>query len=322
MPRAASKLHQYVTVIQTLDLTKDYEVGSFSRIRHRALDRLAIDVEDGETFGLIGPNGAGKSTTLKLLMGLIFPTAGEAKILGKPIGDRDAKSQIGYLPEHPYFYDYLTGRELLDYFGQLFGLSRRERASRVEELLDKVGMTSFGDVALRKYSKGMTQRLGIAQALINRPKLVLFDEPMSGLDPVGRREMTLLVRELRDAGVTVLFCSHILSDVEQLCDRVAILNQGKLVEIGKLDDILDVSLHAIEVTVENLSESLTEVLRKKAREVETSGARARIVFDRREDFDDAVASLTSGGARLLTVTPVKQSLEEHFVAEVSGAEST
>ena len=162
-------------------------------------------VEEGETFGLIGPNGAGKTTTLKLLMGLVFPTEGEAKILGKPIGDRDAKSEIGYLPEQPYFYDYLTGRELLNYFGQLFGLSRTERRTRVEELLDKVGMTASGDVALRKYSKGMTQRLGIAQALINRPKVVFFDEPMSGLDPLGRREMTLLIRELRDSGVTVFF---------------------------------------------------------------------------------------------------------------------
>jgi len=307
-------------VIRTVNLTKDYEIGSFSRKKHRALDHLELLVEEGETFGLIGPNGAGKTTTLKLLMGLVFPTEGEAEILGKPIGDRDAKSQIGYLPEQPHFYDYLTGRELLNYFGQLFGLGRSERRARVEELLDKVGMTASGDVALRKYSKGMTQRLGIAQALLNRPKVVFFDEPMSGLDPVGRREMTLLIRELRDSGVTVFFCSHILPDVEQLCDRVAILNQGKLVQVGRLSEILDVSIQAIEVEVENLSEALAAELRGKTNEIETSGTRARMVFARREDFDAALPPLISGGARLLSVTPVKQSLEEHFFAEVSGAE--
>ncbi len=306
------------TVIQTTNLTKDYEVGLFSRKKLRALDHLELVVEEGETFGLIGPNGAGKTTTLKLLMGLVFPTEGEAKILGKPIGCRDAKSEIGYLPEQPYFYDYLTGRELLHYFGQLFGLSRTERRARVEELLDKVGMTASGDVALRKYSKGMTQRLGIAQALLNRPKVVFFDEPMSGLDPIGRREMTLLIRELRDSGVTVFFCSHILSDVEQLCDRVAILNEGKLVEIGRLSEILDVSIQAIEVEVENLSEALAAELRGKTSEMEKSGTRARMVFARQEDFDAALGPLTGGGARLLSVTPVKQSLEEYFVAEVSG----
>ena len=306
------------TVIQTINLTKDYEVGSFSRKKLRALDHLELVVEEGETFGLIGPNGAGKTTTLKLLMGLVFPTEGEAKILGKPIGCRDAKSEIGYLPEQPYFYDYLTGRELLHYFGQLFGLGRSERRRRVEELLDKVGMTESGDVALRKYSKGMIQRLGIAQALLNRPKVVFFDEPMSGLDPIGRREMTLLIRELRDSGVTVFFCSHILSDVEQLCDRVAILNKGKLVELGRLSEILDVSIQTIEVEVENLSEALAAEILGKTRKIEKSGTRARIVFARREDFDAALGPLTDGGARLLSVTPVKQSLEEHFVAEVSG----
>ena len=306
------------TVIQTINLTKDYEVGSFSRRKLRALDHLELEVEEGETFGLIGPNGAGKTTTLKLLMGLVFPTEGEAEILGKPVGDRDTKSEIGYLPEQPHFYDYLTGRELLNYFGQLFGLSRTERGARVEELLDKVGMTASGDVPLRKYSKGMTQRLGIAQALVNRPKVVFFDEPMSGLDPIGRREMTLLIRELRDSGVTVFFCSHILPDVEQLCDRVAILNEGKLVEIGRLAEILDVSIQAIEVEVENLSEALEAELRGEASEIKKSGTRARIVFARREDLDAALRALTGGGARLLSVTPVKQSLEEYFVAEMSG----
>lgn len=302
--------------VETKGLTKDYEVGHIATKTRRALDHLDLTVEEGETFGLIGPNGAGKTTTLKLLMGLVFPTEGEARILGKPVGDREMKRQIGYLPEHPYFYDYLTGRELLLYFGQLFGLSPEERHARAEELLEKVGMTESADVPLRKYSKGMTQRLGIAQALINRPKVVFFDEPMSGLDPVGRREMTLLVRELHASGVTVFFCSHILSDVEQLCDRVAILNRGKLIEVGKLTDILDVSVHTVEVVLENASSELEARIRERAREVERLGERLRIAFSEPSEFDASLELLTGDGARLVSVTPVKQTLEEHFVREL------
>ena len=307
--------------VQTWNLTKDYDVGSLSRQKHRALDHLDLKVEEGETFGLIGPNGAGKTTTLKLLMALIFPTEGEAQILGSPAGALEVNRQIGYLPEHPYFYDYLTGRELLDYFGQLFGLSRTERRERTEELLDKVGMSSAADVPLRKYSKGMTQRLGIAQALINRPKMVFLDEPMSGLDPIGRREMTLLIRELKDSGVTVFFCSHILPDVEQLCDRVAILNRGKLVEIGRLDEILDVSIKAVEVEVENLDAGLEAELDGRVKAIERSGARARLTFASGEDFDASLSLLTRNGVRLVSVMPIRQSLEEHFVAEISEEET-
>ena len=208
-----------MTDVEIDGLTKDYPVGSFSRKTKRALDNLSLSIDRGETFGLIGPNGAGKTTTLKLLMGLVFPTEGRAKILGKPLHDLTMKAQIGYLPEQPYFYDYLTGRELLNYFGQLFGLERGERLRRTNDLLQRVGLTAAGDTQLREYSKGMTQRLGVAQALLNRPRIVFLDEPMSGLDPMGRRDMTVLVRELKNEGVTVLFCSHILPDVEALCDR-------------------------------------------------------------------------------------------------------
>jgi ABC-2 type transport system ATP-binding protein len=309
-------------VVETIGLTKDYEVGHIATKTRRALHGLDLAVEEGETFGLIGPNGAGKTTTLKLLMGLVFPTEGEAKILGKPVDDRDMKREIGYLPEHPYFYDYLTGRELLLYFGQLFGLEKSERRARAEELLDKVGMTDSADVPLRKYSKGMTQRLGIAQALINRPRVVFFDEPMSGLDPVGRREMTLLVRELKDAGVTVFFCSHILPDVEQLCDRVAILNRGKLVEIGRLSEILDVSVQTVEVIVEGASEALERQLRERAREVHRAGERLNVEFAEQRDFDATLELLSSNGVKLVSVTPVKQTLEDHFVKELGKEASS
>jgi ABC-2 type transport system ATP-binding protein len=309
--------------VEILGLSKDYDVGSFVRKRRRALDRLDLVVEPGEIFGLIGPNGAGKTTTLKLLMGLIFPTEGEARILGRPLGNADMKRRVGYLPEHPYFYDYLTGRELLLYFGQLFGLPKRERNDRAAELLDKVRMTEAADVPLRKYSKGMTQRLGIAQALVNRPSLVFLDEPMSGLDPVGRREMTQLIRELKDAEVTVFFCSHILPDVEQLCDRVAILNRGKLIEVGRLADILDVSIQTVEVVAENVSVEVERTLVPSARELRRTGERCLIAFRAPEDFDRALPLFVESGARLVSVNRVKQTLEDHFVREIGyqGRES-
>jgi ABC-2 type transport system ATP-binding protein len=308
-------------VVETSGLTKSYDAGSFLPKRRVALDGLNLQVREGEIFGLIGPNGAGKTTTLKLLMGLVFPTAGEATILGKPVGDLDVKRQIGYLPEHPYFYDYLTGRELLHYFGQLFSIPRRERESRSEELLAKVRMTEAADLPLRKYSKGMTQRLGIAQALLNRPRLVFLDEPMSGLDPVGRREMTLLIRELRESGTTVFFCSHILPDVEALCDRVAILNRGKLVEIGRLSEILDVSVRSVELVAEGVSEDVERKVSGSLLEVRRRGERCHLSFPGRAELDAALPILLQGGARVVSVHPLAETLEDHFVREVASGEA-
>jgi ABC-2 type transport system ATP-binding protein len=307
-----------VRAVETRGLTKDYLVGSFFQKKKRALEPLDLEVDEGEIFGLIGPNGAGKTTTLKLLMGLVFPSGGEARILGRALDDPEMKQQIGYLPEHPYFYDYLTGRELLNYFGQLFGLSREERSQRSRELLEKVGMTEAADVPLRKCSKGMTQRLGIAQALVNRPRLVLLDEPMSGLDPIGRREMSLLIRELRESGVTVFFCSHILSDVEQLCDRVAILNRGKLVESGRLSEIMDVSLRALEAVVEGLTPELESRITGSFQHSRRQGSRCHLSFRDTADFERALPVLIEGGARLTSLNPVKETLEDHFVREVKA----
>jgi ABC-2 type transport system ATP-binding protein len=307
-----------VRAVETRGLTKDYAIGSFLPKTKRALHRLDLDVEEGETFGLIGPNGAGKTTTLKLLMGLVFPSQGEARILGRPLDDPEVKQQVGYLPEQPYFYDYLTGRELLNYFGQLFGLSRQERDARSRKLLEKVGMSEAADVPLRKYSKGMTQRLGIAQALVNRPRLVFLDEPMSGLDPLGRREMSLLIRELRDAGVTVFFCSHILSDVEQLCDRVAILNRGKLVEAGRLSEIIDVSIRSVEVVVDGLRPELEGRIAGSFLDLRRQGARSHISFPDVPSFEKSLPLLIGGGARLVSVNPVKETLEDHFFREVQA----
>lgn len=299
-------------------LTKDYPTGSLSLKSKRALDHLDLTIDEGEIFGLIGPNGAGKTTTIKLLMGLIFPTEGQARILGKPVGDLTMKSKIGYLPEQPYFYDYLTGRELLDYFGQLFGMARTERRQRSEELLRRVDLAAAGDTQLRKYSKGMTQRLAVAQALLNRPRVVFLDEPMSGLDPMGRREMTMLVRELHDEGVTVLFCSHILADVEALCDRVAILNQGKQVKTGRLGEILDLSL-TIEVVLDEVSESLETKLAGIGKGLQRLAKGVRVELPDEEALAKVLNLIQENGARLVSVSPVKQTLEEYFVREVARA---
>jgi ABC-2 type transport system ATP-binding protein len=309
-----------VRAVETRGLAKDYAVGSLVPKTRRALHPLDLDVEEGETFGLIGPNGAGKTTTLKLLMALIFPSAGEARILGMPLDDPRMKQQIGYTPEQPYFYDYLTGRELLDFIGQLFGLSAKERARRSGELLEKVGMSAAADVPLRKYSKGMTQRIAIAQALVSRPRLVFLDEPMSGLDPIGRREMSLLIRELRDSGITVFFCSHILSDVEQLCDRVAILNKGRLVASGPLSSILDVSVRSLEAIVEGFTPELESRLMGSLLSCRRQGAASHLSFRDRAEFDRALPQLLQSGARLVALNVVKESLEDRFMREVAAGD--
>src|SRR6266513_6522256 len=225
--------------ISTEALTKHYTVGFWRPRPYVAIDALTLQVHAGEVFGFLGPNGAGKTTTLKLLMQLIFPTSGRAEILGKPAGDLDVKRRIGYLPENPYFYDYLTAEELLEYFASLFGYAAAERRARASRLLDEVGIGAERRLQLRKFSKGMLQRVGIAQALVNEPELVIFDEPMSGLDPLGRRDVRALILALRDRGCTVFFSSHVLSDAEALCSRVAILARGRLVASGSLNEMLE-----------------------------------------------------------------------------------
>src|SRR6187397_660037 len=238
--------------LATYELTKDFAVGFWRKRPYRALDRLTLDVEAGEVFGFLGPNGAGKTTTLKLLMQLVFPSSGRAEILGRPLGDVAVKRRIGFLPENPYFYDYLTAEELLTYFASLFGYRGAERRARASRLLDEVGIGAERKLQLRKFSKGMLQRVGIAQALINEPELVIFDEPMSGLDPLGRRDVRALILSLRDKGVTVFFSSHVLSDAEALCSRVAILAKGRLVTTGRLSDMLAFQIQGWELVASHV----------------------------------------------------------------------
>src|SRR6267142_720147 len=235
-------------IVEIENLTKDYEVGFWRKRKVRALDGLSLSVEQGEIFGFLGANRAGKTTTLKLLMRLIYPTAGQARILGHDIAEVAMHHRIGYLPENPYFYDYLTAREFLEYCAELFGFPRNARKRQAEDLLRRVRLDEKSwNTQLRKFSKGMLQRVGLAQALVNDPEVVFLDEPMSGLDPVGRREVRDLIAALRPEGKTVFMCSHILSDIEVLCDSVAILKGGSVARSGSLEELRAAEMSAIEI---------------------------------------------------------------------------
>jgi ABC-2 type transport system ATP-binding protein len=305
------------SALSTFELTKDYAVGFWRKRPYRALDALTIDVAPGEVFGFLGPNGAGKTTTLKLLMQLVYPTSGRGELLGRPLGDVEARRRIGYLPENPYFYDYLTAEELLVYFAGLFGYSSPERKARARRLLDEVGIGGERRLQLRKFSKGMLQRVGIAQALINDPELVILDEPMSGLDPLGRREVRQLILRLRDRGCTVFFSSHVLSDAEALCSRVAILAKGRLATSGRLTDILAFEAHGWELIVADLPPTRLAALGDRVRKaVEIGADRYQLELPADTPPERLVAELTAGGARLVSLNPLRATLEDFFVEQV------
>ncbi len=304
--------------IEIKNLTKEYTVGFWRKKPVRALDNLNLEVHQGESFGFLGPNGAGKTTTLKILMRLIFPTGGEAKILGADLNDMAMRARIGYLPEQPYFYDYLTARELLVYCGKLFGLSKSESLSRAEKLIQQVGLEHAADKQLRKYSKGMLQRAGLAQSLINDPEVLFLDEPMSGLDPMGRREVRDLIAGLRAQGKTVFFSSHVLSDVEVLCDRVAIMNKGCLIESGKLSDILGKCTNELEAVVANVPAQALAELQSFALMVTPVAEGARIRLESERQIERLVTIVHRNGGNVISLNPVRESLEDLFVREVSS----
>ena len=308
--------------LSTFDLTKDYPVGFWRKRRCRALDRLTLDVNQGEVFGFLGPNGAGKTTTLKLLMQLVFPTGGRAEIFGRPAGDRDVKRRIGYLPENPYFYDHLTADELLVYFAGLFGYGAAERRRRASRLLDEVGIGAERRLPLRTFSKGMLQRVGIAQALINDPELLILDEPMSGLDPLGRRDVRAIVLSLRDRGGTVFFSSHVVSDAEALCSRVAILAGGRLAASGRLTEILAFRARGWELVVADAPEAVIARVGSRARRVVRLGD-GRYSLELPIDAPPArlVGEVTAAGAHLVSLNPIRETLEDFFVEHVAARQS-
>jgi ABC-2 type transport system ATP-binding protein len=302
--------------IETQNLTKEYPYGFLHLKRKTSLENLTMQVEDGEVFGFLGPNGAGKSTTIKLLMGIIFPTAGSAQILGKPVSDVSMHRDIGYLPEQPYFYDYLTAAEVLDYFARFHGFSATERKERVQRILQKVGLETAGKIQLRKFSKGMLQRVGLAQAIVHDPKLLILDEPMSGLDPMGRREVRDIILELKNAGKTILFSTHILSDAETLCDRVGVIAGGQLRGVGAPGSIVGVKSLGMEIIFELTgSGAQIEEVRAKATK---SGANYRMSVIEL-DLYAALEELRGAGAKIISVTRIKPTLEDFFM-ELVGKE--
>ena len=301
-------------ILRTEGLTKTFEVG-LRRRRVVAVDDLSLQVAEGEIFGFVGPNGAGKTTTIKMLMGLIHPTRGRAFIFDAPIPSQAAKARIGYLPEHPAYYDFLTGLEALRLFAELAGVPPPERALRCEEVLGLVGLAGAEDRQIRRYSKGMQQRLGIAQALVADPAFVVLDEPMSGLDPVGRKEMRDVILELKRRGKTVFFSTHILPDVETLCDRVGIILGGRLRDVGRIGELLSPQVRSVEVTALAPGAAAEALARGKV--LRTEGSVSTVVFPDEVTADAAVRALLAAGGRVVSLTPHRETLEDFFVRRLA-----
>ncbi len=307
-----------MTAIEIRGLEKTYAAGFWRKQKKCALKPLSLNVEEGEILGFLGPNGAGKTTTLKLLMGLVFPTGGSAKIMGHDIGDPRIRSQIGFLPEQPYFYDYLTARELLEYFAQLSGVDAKDRSRKVDRVLDRVGLQNASSTQLRKFSKGMLQRVGIAQAVLHEPKILFFDEPMSGLDPLGRREVRDLMEQLKNEGKTIFFSTHILPDAESLCDRVAIIHQGELKGVGALADLTATVQGKVEIIWSGAD--VPAAIKSIVTDLHVGKDSVRAVAP--ESSEDAVIdALRRDRLHIISVTPVRTSLEEYYLQNLKPSQA-
>jgi len=306
-------------VIRTTRLNKSYRSG-FRMKQVQALVDLDLEVGRGETFGFMGPNGAGKTSLIKILMGLAKPSSGRAEVFGKPVSDAGVKSRIGFLPESPYFYDYLTAREFLELAARLAGVPGKETAGRVDQLLKLVRMEHSSRSQMRGFSRGMLQRMGIAQALIGDPELVMLDEPMGGLDPIGRKGFRDIIVSLKDRGKTVFFSTHILPDVEMICDRVGIIIAGRIVNVGLLSEILTDEVESIEVTVRGAQGKFRKAMERVAQHAIESGDLLQLVVRSDEDVDKISAICREAGARLHSLVPRKRTLEDHFMAHVRGTE--
>ena len=297
-------------------LTKAYGSGWPWRPPIAALEDLSLSVRQGEIFGFLGPNGAGKTTTIKILLGLMRATSGKAYVLGKPAGDVQTRAKIGFLPESPYFYDYLTAEEFLEFYGQLAGLDRSNIRRRVADLLGLVGLSEAGTRQLRKFSKGMLQRVGLAQALIHDPELIILDEPMSGLDPIGRKHVRDLILGLRERGKTVFFSSHIISDVEVMCDRVGIVVKGRLLASGRIDELVNHDdAQSVEIVCRNVSMEDLPATGAKAKRILQQGRQCLIVLPSSDLVDEALAEIKKRGGKLVSMIPHKGSLEDIFLRQ-------
>lgn len=310
-----------MSAIRTENLTKEFKDKFFiNRRPTKALDNLNLQVERGEIFGYLGPNGAGKTTTFKMLLGLIYPTSGTAQILGTDVKKVKSKTQIGFLPEQPYFYDYLTAEEFLDFYAQLFRLNKATREKKIARLLETVDLEKAAMMQLRKFSRGMLQRIGIAQALINDPELVIFDEPLSGLDPVGRKRIRDIIFHLKGEGRTVVFSSHVLSDVEAICDRVGILVNGKLQRVECLDEFANMDLESVDIAVSRLNAATNEAIRSFGCDITPNGNRSIIAVHGieapagEELMSKVLKFVKESGAKLISISSRTQSLENLFMS--------
>jgi ABC-2 type transport system ATP-binding protein len=307
-------------VLVTQGLTKRFHLG-LRRKEVVAVQDLDLAVEAGEIYGFLGPNGAGKSTTIKMLVGLVTPTAGTAHLFGESIDSKKARGRLGFLPENPYFHDFLTPTQLLTFHGRLCGLSGAELGRRIPALLELVGLEKVPHLPLRRFSKGMVQRAGIAQALINDPELVILDEPMSGLDPIGRKDVRDVIFRLKEVGKTIFFSSHILPDVEAICDRVGLLLHGRMREQGRLEELLTAGARAVDVIAEAIPAELSDKLRERAARTVEKGSGYAFTFEEETAADEAVRALVGAGARIVSIARHRESLEDLFMrkAEESGA---
>ena len=311
------------TIIKTADLTKVFKTGLLGR-KVTALNKLNLEVNNKEIFGFLGPNGAGKTTTIKILMGLIYPTSGKAWLLDKELGNVDVKRKIGFLPEQPYFYDYLTSEEFLKFYGQLAGVHKDSLRDIIPSLLSTVGLEKAKGLQLRKFSKGMLQRIGIAQALINHPDLVVLDEPMSGLDPIGRKEIRELILRLKEEGKTIFFSTHIIPDVELICDRVGILINGELVNVGRLDNIIDTKLKHIEVIASGITKETFDFMHQTdGANVSNFESNDRISIKVQDEhlLERVLGLIKDGKGRVVSVIPHRETLEELFIKKIGGPSS-
>ncbi|MGQ9707750.1 MAG: ABC transporter ATP-binding protein [bacterium] len=305
-------------VIEAVRLSKSYRAG-FRMKRVQALVDLNLQVERGEIFGFLGPNGAGKTTTIKILVGLTKPTQGFATVLGKPPRSHRVKSRVGFLPESPYFYEYLTATEFLTLAAQLSGVTRSEVRDRVRQVLKMVRMEQVARQRMRGFSRGMLQRIGIAQALIHDPELVILDEPMGGLDPIGRKEFRDIIVNLREQGKTVFFSTHILADVEMICDRVGIIVAGSMVQVGKLSDILGAEVESIEITLKGVTGKIRKALERIAQRSLVSGEMLMLTVRNDDEVEKVMAIAREGEARVTAIVPRTRTLEEFFMANVKRA---
>lgn len=303
-------------IIELRDVRKEYPTGWGGSIL--ALDNVSFEVYRGEIFGLVGPNGSGKTTTLKLILGLIFPTAGEIKVFGSSPLDIEVKNRIGFLPDGPYFYDFLNADELLDFYGRLFGYGKAERRERIEELLDLVGMKRFRRMPLRNYSKGMMQRIGLAQALINDPDLLLLDEPTTGIDPIGAHDIKQLMLKLREQGKTIFLCSHLLADVQMICDRVVILNLGRVVRKGTVKELLEPT-SVTEIVARNVNEEAVRKIEGIGASVERRDGDFVFKLSQHERAPEVIDVIRSCDGLVVSISRMTETLEDVFIKAVREA---